>query len=98
MLCFPQFNAAGDSGWRIEELLRANGRARSEVEIAVSNSGKPITVDDLKRYRDAGVEEFVFTGMRARPIRPKRHRPFSKRLHANGSSRLPGFEVRRGHI
>jgi len=46
-------------------LLRANGRARSEVEIAVSNSGKPITVDDLKRYRDAGAEEFVFTGMRA---------------------------------
>jgi probable F420-dependent oxidoreductase len=50
---------------RIEELLKANGRVRSEVEIAVSNSGKPITIDDLKRYRDAGVEEFVFTGMRA---------------------------------
>jgi hypothetical protein len=35
------------------------------VELAVSNSGKPITSDDLKRYRDAGVEEFVITGLRA---------------------------------
>ena len=50
---------------RIEELLQANGRKRSDVELAVSNSGKPITSDDLKRYRDAGVEEFVITGLRA---------------------------------
>jgi hypothetical protein len=50
--------------WRIEELLKANGRKNSDVEIAVSNSGKPITPDDLKRYRDAGVEEFVVTGLR----------------------------------
>jgi len=50
---------------RIEELLKANGRKRSEVELAVSNSGKPITQDDLKRYRDAGVEEFVVTAMRS---------------------------------
>ena len=50
---------------RIEELLKANGRKRSEVELAVSNSGKPITKDDLKRYRDAGVEEFVVTAMRS---------------------------------
>jgi alkanesulfonate monooxygenase SsuD/methylene tetrahydromethanopterin reductase-like flavin-dependent oxidoreductase (luciferase family) len=50
---------------RIEELLKANGRVRSEVELAVSNSGKPITKDDLKRYRDAGVEEFVVTAMRS---------------------------------
>jgi alkanesulfonate monooxygenase SsuD/methylene tetrahydromethanopterin reductase-like flavin-dependent oxidoreductase (luciferase family) len=50
---------------RIEELLKANGRKRSDVELAVSNSGKPITTDDLKRYRDAGVEEFVVTSLRA---------------------------------
>jgi probable F420-dependent oxidoreductase len=50
---------------RIEELLRTNGRKRSDLELAVSNSGKPITADDLKRYRDAGVEEFVVTGLRA---------------------------------
>jgi alkanesulfonate monooxygenase SsuD/methylene tetrahydromethanopterin reductase-like flavin-dependent oxidoreductase (luciferase family) len=50
---------------RIEELLRASGRKRSEVELAASNSGKPITPDDLKRYRDAGVEEFVITGLRS---------------------------------
>jgi hypothetical protein len=35
------------------------------LELAVSNSGKPITADDLKRYRDAGVDEFVITGLRA---------------------------------
>jgi len=50
---------------RIEELLQANGRKHSDVELAVSNSGKPITSDDLKRYRDAGVDEFVMTGLRA---------------------------------
>jgi uncharacterized phosphosugar-binding protein len=50
---------------RIEELLKLNGRKRSDVELAVSNSGKPITPDDLKRYRDAGVEEFVITSLRA---------------------------------
>jgi probable F420-dependent oxidoreductase len=50
---------------RLEELLRANGRKRSDVELAVSNSGKPITPDDLKRYRDASVDEFVITGLHA---------------------------------
>src|SRR5207245_8646633 len=50
---------------RIEELLKVNGRKRSDVELAVSNSGKPISADDLKRYRDAGVEEFVITSLRA---------------------------------
>jgi alkanesulfonate monooxygenase SsuD/methylene tetrahydromethanopterin reductase-like flavin-dependent oxidoreductase (luciferase family) len=60
---------------RIEELLKANGRKRSDIEIAVSNSGKPITADDLKRYRDAGVEEFVFTGMRA-PHSPEEAQAF----------------------
>ena len=49
----------------IEELLKTNGRPRSAVELAVSNSGKPITPDDLKRYRDAGVEEFVITALRS---------------------------------
>ena len=32
-------------------------------ELAVSNSGKPITPNDLKRYRDAGVDEFVISGL-----------------------------------
>ena len=50
---------------RLEELLKINGRKRSDVEFAVSNSGKPITADDLKRYRDAGVEEFVVTALRS---------------------------------
>jgi probable F420-dependent oxidoreductase len=42
---------------RIEELLKANGRKRSDVHLAVSPYAQPITVDDLKRYRDAGADE-----------------------------------------
>ncbi len=49
---------------RIEELLKANGRKRSDVELAVSPYTKPITPDDLKRYRDAGAEEIVLVHMR----------------------------------
>jgi len=44
---------------RIEELLKANGRRRSDVHLAVSPYTNPIKVDDLKRYRDAGVEEIA---------------------------------------
>jgi len=49
---------------RIEDLLRANGRNRSEIELAVSPYTKPITQDDLKRYRDAGVDEVVLIKLR----------------------------------
>jgi probable F420-dependent oxidoreductase len=49
---------------RIEELLRSSGRKRSDIEIAVSPYAKPITPDDLKRYRDAGVEEVVIVNLR----------------------------------
>jgi probable F420-dependent oxidoreductase len=42
---------------KIEELLKAAGRKRSEIEIAVSPYMKPMTLDDLKHYRDLGVEE-----------------------------------------
>jgi hypothetical protein len=38
-------------------LLKANGRKRSEVYLAVSPYTNPIKPDDLKRYRDAGAEE-----------------------------------------
>jgi probable F420-dependent oxidoreductase len=44
---------------RIEELLRANGRSRSDVCLAVSPYTNPIKTDDLKRYCDAGVEEIA---------------------------------------
>jgi probable F420-dependent oxidoreductase len=44
---------------RLEELLKANGRRRAEVEIAVRPRNPQITQDDLKRYRDAGVDEMV---------------------------------------
>jgi probable F420-dependent oxidoreductase len=44
---------------RIEDLLKANGRTRSDVEFAVSPYTKPVKSDDLKRYRDAGADEVV---------------------------------------
>ena len=44
---------------RIEELLKANGRKRSDVQLAVSPYTNPIQPDDLKRYRDAGVDEIA---------------------------------------
>jgi probable F420-dependent oxidoreductase len=49
---------------RIEELLRASGRKRSDVELAVSPYTKKITQDDLQRYRDAGVDEVVLVNLR----------------------------------
>jgi probable F420-dependent oxidoreductase len=49
---------------RIEELLTANGRKRADVELAVSPYTKPIKPDDLKRYRDAGVDEVVLIKLR----------------------------------
>ena len=50
---------------RIEELLRANDRKRSDVHLAVSPYTNPIKTDDLKRYRDAGVEEVALLSGRA---------------------------------
>jgi probable F420-dependent oxidoreductase len=45
---------------RIEEQLKANGRKRSDIELAASPYNRAgSNSDDLKRYRDAGVEEFV---------------------------------------
>src|ERR1700722_9959468 len=52
---------------RIEELLKAGGRERSEVELAVSPNAKPIKPDDLKRYRDAGVEEVALVNFEIAP-------------------------------
>jgi probable F420-dependent oxidoreductase len=48
----------------IEGLLKANGRKRSDVELAVSPYTKPVKADDLKRYRDAGVDEVILIRMR----------------------------------
>jgi probable F420-dependent oxidoreductase len=44
---------------RIEELLKANGRKRSDVQLAVSPYTNPIKTDNLKCYRDAGVDEIA---------------------------------------
>jgi probable F420-dependent oxidoreductase len=51
---------------RIEELLQANGRRRSDVTLAVSPYTEKITPDDLKRYRDAGADEVALL-LRGRP-------------------------------
>jgi probable F420-dependent oxidoreductase len=48
---------------RIEELLKINGRNRSDVKLAVSPYINPIKTDELKRYRDAGVEEVVLLAL-----------------------------------
>ncbi len=49
---------------RIEELLKANGRKLSDVELTVSPYSKPIKPDDLKRYRDLGVSEVILITLR----------------------------------
>jgi len=49
---------------RIEEILKASGRKRSDVHLAVSPYAKPVTTDDLKRYRDAGADEVVLLSLR----------------------------------
>jgi probable F420-dependent oxidoreductase len=45
---------------RLDELIKAAGRKRSEIYMALSPYTKPIMRDDLKRYRDAGVDELGF--------------------------------------
>jgi probable F420-dependent oxidoreductase len=49
---------------KIEELLRARGRKRSDVELVISPYTKLVKPDDLKRYRDAGVDEVVLVNVR----------------------------------
>jgi len=58
--------AAPEKIRRIEELLRANRRRRSDVTLAVSPYSDPIVPDDLARYRDAGVDEVALL-LRGRP-------------------------------
>jgi probable F420-dependent oxidoreductase len=48
---------------KLEQLLKAAGRKLSDVELIVSPSGKPITPDDLKHYRELGVSEVVLTNI-----------------------------------
>jgi len=45
---------------KLRALLRERKRDPKEVEIIVAPYTKRIVVDDLKRYRDAGVDEIVF--------------------------------------
>ncbi len=52
---------------RLRELLAANGRATDGFEFAVSPTADA-TPDDLKRYRDAGVDELYLTPVFQRPV------------------------------
>ncbi len=51
---------ARDKVGKLHAMLRERGRDLREVEIVVAPYLKRIKVDDLKRYRDAGVDELVF--------------------------------------
>lgn len=51
---------AADKLKRLDELIKGAGRKRSEIYTALSPYTKPINRDDLKRYRDAGVDELAF--------------------------------------
>jgi probable F420-dependent oxidoreductase len=44
---------------KLRAMVKANGRDARDVEIIVSPYTKKITVDDLKKYGDAGVDELV---------------------------------------
>ena len=57
---------AADKIRQIETMLAANCRKRSDVTLAVSPYADPIVPDDLKRYRDAGVDEVALL-LRGRP-------------------------------
>jgi probable F420-dependent oxidoreductase len=48
---------------RIEELLVAHGRKRSDVELAVCPYTNAIHPGDLERYRDAGVDEVALLAL-----------------------------------
>src|ERR1700757_1600097 len=54
---------AGTKIKRIEEILKASGRKRSDVHLAVSPYAKPVSTDDVKRYRDAGADEVVLLSL-----------------------------------
>ena len=48
---------AADKLKSLDHLLKAAGRKRSDIYMALSPYTKPITRDDLKRYHDLGVDE-----------------------------------------
>jgi probable F420-dependent oxidoreductase len=52
---------------RLRELLAANGRQGDRFEFAVSPTAEA-TPDDMKRYRDAGVDELYLTPVFQRPV------------------------------
>jgi probable F420-dependent oxidoreductase len=50
---------AGDKMKQLDHLIKAAGRKRSDIYMALSPYTKPFTRDDLKRYHDLGVEELA---------------------------------------
>jgi len=50
---------AADKMKQLDQLIKAAGRKRSDIYMALSPYTKPFTRDDLKRYRDIGVDELA---------------------------------------
>ena len=44
---------------RLGELLTERGRARDEIQVSISPYLKPVDLDRVKRYRDAGVDQVI---------------------------------------
>lgn len=44
---------------RLDELLRAEGRNRSELHIAIGPNSKPVNADTVAAYRECGVDQLV---------------------------------------
>ena len=45
---------------RLDSLLKRAGRTRSEIQVSISPYMQPIGLDEVKRYRDAGVDQVIF--------------------------------------
>ena len=44
---------------RLDELLAARGRTRSDVEISVAAPGQVVDADDLARFAEAGADQVI---------------------------------------
>ena len=44
---------------RLEALLAAQGRSRSELHVAIGPNSMPVNPDSVARYRDCGIDQLV---------------------------------------
>ncbi len=55
--------AAKERIGKLEELLRERGRSRSEIKVSICTYLRPATLDLVKEYRDAGVDQVIVLTM-----------------------------------